>query len=70
MKNEIPELIPDEQFVLLAEKQFLHMVNLRNFIIRGDFTKMKKEMGSDKALRQLKKRFPKLKYSTLLEYTR
>lgn len=69
MKNEIPELIPDKVFEILKEKQFLHKVNLRNFIIRRDFTAMKKEIGSDKALRQLKKRYPKLKYSTLLEYT-
>lgn len=70
MKNEIPELIPDKAFKILKQKQLLHEVNLRNFIIKRDYKAMTQKITPDKAIDKLKKRYPKLSYSTIIEYTR
>ena len=68
MKNEIPELIPDDLFELLQKKQLFHKINLRNYLLKRDFRIMKTKMSTDEAISRLKKKHPDLSYSTLIDY--
>lgn len=53
MQNPIPEILTDQQFKELTERDYINKTALRDYIVRRDYFRLNKTMTRIKCLNQL-----------------
>lgn len=69
-ENIIPELVPDDVFLILSDRKFFNATNLRNYVIKREYRKLRESMRADKAIDILKTEYNYMSYEHLIQIVR
>lgn len=69
-ENIIPELVPNDVFLILSDRKFFNAINLRNYVIKREYRKLRKSMRADKAIDILKTEYNYMSYEHLTQIAR
>ncbi len=64
--NPISELVSDETYKILNEKNFLNGKEIRNYLMRNEFKKLRKtKISASKAIELVAEKFSNLEFDTV-----
>ena len=64
-ENPIPDLVPDDIFHLLHKERLFNEKALRDYKIKMEFRRLRKEMSAGDAIDTIREEFPYLQFDTV-----